>query len=88
VLRPEASPDGEEVYETPIDEFRLSRYVLPEGGSRHDLTRATPQILLVTAGTVQVGELELRPGQSVFVPAGENTAASGTGTLFRATVIV
>jgi mannose-6-phosphate isomerase len=88
VLRPEASPDGEEVYETPIDEFRLSRYVLPEGGTSHDLTRATPQILLCTAGTVQVGEYELRPGQSVFVPAGEKTEASGTGTLFRATVIV
>jgi mannose-6-phosphate isomerase len=88
VLRPEASPDGEEVYETPIDEFRLSRYVLPEGGTSHDLTRATPQILLCTAGTVQVGEYELRPGHSVFVPAGEKTEASGTGTLFRATVIV
>lgn len=88
VLRPEASPDGEEVYETPIDEFRLSRYVLPEGGTVHDLTRATPQILLVAAGTVRVGEHELRPGQSVFVPAGEKTEASGTGTLFRATVIV
>lgn len=88
VLRPEASPDGEEVYETPIDEFRLSRYVLPEGGATHDLTRETPQILLCTAGSVRAGEHELRPGQSVFVPAGEKAEASGTGTLFRATVIV
>ncbi|WP_329340072.1 mannose-6-phosphate isomerase, class I [Streptomyces sp. NBC_01352] len=88
VLRPEASPDGEEVYETPIDEFRLSRYVLPEGAASHDLTRATPQILLCTAGTVRPGEHELTPGQSVFVPAGEQTEVSGNGTLFRATVIV
>ncbi|GAA3978030.1 MULTISPECIES: mannose-6-phosphate isomerase, class I [Streptomyces] len=88
VLRPEASPDGEEVYETPIDEFRLSRYVLPEGAASHDLTRATPQILLCTAGTVRAGEHELTPGQSVFVPAGEQTEVSGNGTLFRATVIV
>jgi mannose-6-phosphate isomerase len=88
VLRPEASPDGEEVYETPIDEFRLSRYVLPEGGSAHDLTRATPQILLCTAGTVRAGGHELRPGQSVFVPAGEKAEVSGAGTIFRATVIV
>ncbi|MEV7071079.1 mannose-6-phosphate isomerase, class I [Streptomyces sp. NPDC093990] len=87
VLRPEASPDGEEVYETPIDEFRLSRYVLPEGAATHDLTRPTPQILLCTAGSVRVGEHELRPGQSVFVPAGETAEASGTGTVFRATVI-
>ncbi|MEU6253438.1 mannose-6-phosphate isomerase, class I [Streptomyces sp. NPDC047043] len=88
VLRPEASPDGEEVYETPIDEFRLSRYVLPEGTSAHDLTRATPQILLCTAGTVRAGEHEFGPGQSVFVPAGEKAEVSGTGTVFRATVIV
>lgn len=86
VLRPEASPDGEEVYETPIDEFRLSRYVLPAGGTTHDLTLPTPQILLCTAGTVRAGEHELTPGRSVFVPAAEKAEASGTGTLFRATV--
>ncbi|MFJ9819981.1 mannose-6-phosphate isomerase, class I [Streptomyces sp. NPDC101151] len=88
VLRPEASPDGEEVYETPIDEFRLSRYVLPEGGTAHDLTLDTPQILLCTAGSVRAGELELAPGQSVFVPADEKAEVSGAGTVFRATVIV
>ncbi|MEU1401987.1 mannose-6-phosphate isomerase, class I [Streptomyces sp. NPDC005728] len=88
VLRPEASPDGEEVYETPIDEFRLSRYALPEGGADHDLTLDTPQILLCTAGTVRAGEHELAPGQSVFVPAGEKAEVSGAGTVFRATVIV
>ncbi|HEY8982505.1 MAG TPA: mannose-6-phosphate isomerase, class I [Streptomyces sp.] len=88
VLRPEASPDGEEVYDTPIDEFRLSRYVLPEGTSVHDLTRPAPQILLCTAGTVHAGEHELAPGQAVFVAAGEKTEVSGVGTLFRATVVV
>ncbi|MEU0334295.1 mannose-6-phosphate isomerase, class I [Streptomyces sp. NPDC006193] len=88
VLRPEASPDGEEVYPTPIEEFRLSRYVLPEGGGAHDITRDTPQILLCTAGSVRVGEHGLGPGRSVFVPAGEKAEISGAGTLFRATVIV
>ncbi|MEV2213626.1 mannose-6-phosphate isomerase, class I [Streptomyces sp. NPDC050997] len=88
VLRPEASPDGEEVYETPIDEFRLSRYVLPEGAAVHDLTRAAAQILLCAAGSVRAGEFELTAGQSVFVPAGEKAEVSGAGTLFRATVIV
>ncbi|MGW7525519.1 mannose-6-phosphate isomerase, class I [Streptomyces sp. NPDC054783] len=88
VLRPEASPAGEEVYDTPIDEFRLSRYVLPEGGAARDLTLDTPQILLCTAGPVRAGEHELSPGQSVFVPAGESAEISGTGTVFRATVIV
>ncbi|MFM9590615.1 mannose-6-phosphate isomerase, class I [Streptomyces scabiei] len=87
VLRPEAAPDGEELYETPIDEFRLSRYVLPEATAPHDLTRATPQILLCTAGSVRAGEHTLAPGQSVFVPADERAEVSGPGTLFRATVI-
>lgn len=87
VLRPETSPDGEEVYETPIDEFRLSRYVLAQGTTAHDLTRPTPQILLCTAGSVRAGEHELAPGGSVFVPAGEKAEVSGTGTVFRATVV-
>ncbi|MCW7943358.1 mannose-6-phosphate isomerase [Streptomyces hygroscopicus] len=88
VLRPEASPDGEEVYETPIDEFRLSRYVLPEGAAPHDLTLTTPQILLCTAGSVRAGEYVLGPGESVFVPADEKAEVSGPGTVFRATVVV
>lgn len=87
VLRPEASAGGEEVYETPIDEFRLSRFVLPEGGAAHDLTAENPQILLCTAGTVRAGDLALTPGQSAFVPAGEKAEVSGTGTVFRATVV-
>ncbi|MFD5662912.1 mannose-6-phosphate isomerase, class I [Streptomyces hirsutus] len=87
VLRPEAAPDDEELYDTPTDEFRLSRYVLPAGGATHDLTLATPQILLCTAGSVRAGEHELSPGTSVFVPAGEKAEVSGTGTLFRATVV-
>ncbi|MFI1939659.1 mannose-6-phosphate isomerase, class I [Streptomyces purpureus] len=87
VLRPEASPTGEEVYETPIDEFRLSRFVRAPGAAPTDATAPTPQILLCTAGAVRVGELDLTPGQSAFVPAGEKTELSGTGTVFRATVV-
>jgi mannose-6-phosphate isomerase len=87
ILRPEASPDGEEVYETPIDEFRLSRYVLPQDAAPHELTAATPQILLCTAGSVRVDGSTLAPGQSVFVPAGEKVQVSGPGTIFRATVV-
>jgi mannose-6-phosphate isomerase len=86
VLRPEASPEGEEVYETPIDEFRLSRHVLAEGTARH-LTRETPQILLCTEGSARAGEERLGPGESVFVPAGEEAEVSGAGTVFRATVV-
>ncbi|MET9845466.1 mannose-6-phosphate isomerase, class I [Streptomyces ossamyceticus] len=87
VLRPEAAPDGEEVYATPTDEFRLSRYVLPEATAPHDLTLPAPQILLCTAGSVRAGEHTLAPGQSVFVPADEKAEVSGPGTVFRATVV-
>jgi mannose-6-phosphate isomerase len=86
VLRPEAAPSGEERYETPVDEFALSRYTFASGAAPVGLTTSTPQILLCTAGTVTAGELALGPGESVYVPAGETVEAAGPGTLFRATV--
>lgn len=91
VLRPEASPSGEEVYDTPIDEFRLSRYVIAPDAAPCDLTAHTPQILLCTAGSVTAGDLTLAPGESAFVPAGDKVEISSTGhsagTVFRATVV-
>jgi mannose-6-phosphate isomerase len=87
VLRPEAAPDGEELYATPIDEFRLSRYMRPEGAAPLTLPAAAAQILLCTAGEPRIGQLTLAPGRSVFVPAGEKVTLSGAGTIFRATVV-
>ncbi|MFD8386795.1 mannose-6-phosphate isomerase, class I [Streptomyces sp. NPDC059679] len=96
VLRPEADSSGEEVYATPIDEFRLSRYVLAEGTGPRPLPSRTPQILLCASGTAVLrgtggdggdgAELRLAQGESAFVPAGETVALSGPGTVFRATV--
>ncbi|MET9294966.1 mannose-6-phosphate isomerase, class I [Streptomyces sp. NPDC003077] len=104
VLRPEArgstgEATPEEVYPTPIDEFRLSRYVLGHGAGPAapmaadpvPLDARTPQILLCAAGHAllrdQAGEeLRLAPGESAFVRAGERVALSGAGTVFRATV--
>ncbi|MEU3313151.1 mannose-6-phosphate isomerase, class I [Streptomyces sp. NPDC006662] len=86
ILRPEG--DGEEVYEAPIDEFRLSRFVLAPGGAPRALPDTAPQILLCTAGAPRAGELALAPGESVFVPAGEKVELSGSGTVFRATVVL
>jgi mannose-6-phosphate isomerase len=100
VLRPEAV-GGEETYETPIDEFRLSRYVLAEGAEARHLPSGTPQILLCTTGRVLLrsgagaatgtstgsGELRLAKGESAFVRADEEVALTGEGTLFRATVV-
>ncbi|MFJ7130213.1 mannose-6-phosphate isomerase, class I [Streptomyces sp. NPDC098101] len=86
VLRPEVSPSGEEVYETPTEEFRLSRFVRAEDAAPNDLTAPTPQILLAVAGRPAAGDLSLAPGESVFVPAGERIQLTGAGTVFRATV--
>jgi mannose-6-phosphate isomerase len=91
VLRPEAAPDGEEVYAAPIDEFRLSRYVLAPGADPRVLDQDTPQILLCTAGRARLrGQdgttLTLDRGRSCWIPAGERTELAGDGTVFRATV--
>ncbi|MET8750240.1 mannose-6-phosphate isomerase, class I [Streptomyces sp. NPDC004667] len=86
LLRPEGGV--EEVYETPIDEFRLSRFVLAPGGAPQTLPDGAPQILLCTAGAPAAGELTLAPGESVFVPAGEKVELSGSGTIFRATLVL
>jgi mannose-6-phosphate isomerase len=91
VLRPEAGPDGEEVYAAPIDEFRLSRYVLAPGSDPRALGRDAPQIVLCTAGSARLRtqggtELALDRGQSCWIPAGEHTELTGDGTVFRATV--
>ncbi|MFE9555701.1 mannose-6-phosphate isomerase, class I [Streptomyces sp. NPDC006692] len=87
VLRPEASATEEELYETSIDEFRLSRFVRAEGAAPTELTAATPQIVLCTTGSPSLGGLTLAPGEAVFVPAEETAELSGKGTVFRATVV-
>ncbi|MFD7923613.1 mannose-6-phosphate isomerase, class I [Streptomyces sp. NPDC059740] len=96
VLRPEATK-GEEVYETPIDEFRLSRFLLAPDADARPLPAGAPQIVLCTAGSVALrrtgegtgrgaDELTLAPGESAFVPADESVLLTGDGTAFRATV--
>ncbi|MBN3929129.1 mannose-6-phosphate isomerase, class I [Streptomyces verrucosisporus] len=97
VLRPRTTSGGEEVYTAPVDEFRLSRYVLAPGSEPHDLDDRAPQILLCAEGEITLrevtaggagGELVLPRGRSAFVRAGERVAVLGSGTLFRATVAV
>ncbi|MBW1601837.1 mannose-6-phosphate isomerase, class I [Streptomyces sp. JJ66] len=93
VLRPEDDGTGDEVYDTPADEFRLSRHVLPAGAAPRSLTAPAAQILLCTAGSVTLRdadarELTLGRGQSAYVRAGLTVHAAGDGTLFRATVAV
>lgn len=81
--------EGEEVYPAPVDDFRLSRYVLRPGGPGPRVTLDAPQILLCVAGSVTVSSAEERlrigPGRSVYVPAGAEAGLEGDGTAFRAT---
>jgi mannose-6-phosphate isomerase len=100
VLRPVPVPgsDGEGLYRTPVDEFRLSCYTL--GGTAAQACRIpgdVPQILLCTEGTVILTDadgssLTLDRGESAFVSAGSADLLAGSApgdtavTLFRATV--
>ena len=86
VLRPEAALDGEEVYETLIDEFRLgsasSRRAPPPTTSparpRRSCSarRSRPR----RGARTDAGPLRLRTG-------GRKAEVSGAGTVFRATVV-
>lgn len=85
VVRPRAEPGGEEIYDTPAPEFRLSRIALRRD-TPFSPARRGPEILLCTGGELAVGGLRLASGQAAFVPAGDPPyEASGEGTLFRAT---
>lgn len=99
ILRPEADPGGEEIYATPVGEFRLSRFTLVPDAAPHALQAPTAQILLCVGGTARLratsgdgagpgAELTLTPGRSAYVRAGERVEVAGGGTLFRATVAV
>ncbi|MEC4020936.1 mannose-6-phosphate isomerase, class I [Streptomyces sp. H27-D2] len=70
------APAAEEVYETPIDEFRLSRYVLTVGAEPSPLDARTPQILLCTAGTAM-----LHSTDGTSRAAGAAAGADGTELL-------
>ncbi|MTE19293.1 mannose-6-phosphate isomerase, class I [Streptomyces sp. TRM43335] len=98
VLRPRTASNGEQVYSTPVDEFRLTRHVLTPEDEPRLLDDRAPQILLCTDGEAVLretgptdadgdgAELTLTGGRSAFVRAGERVTITGSGTLFRATV--
>ncbi|MEV6109514.1 mannose-6-phosphate isomerase, class I [Streptomyces sp. NPDC051940] len=82
--------DAVGAYETPIDDFRLYRYDLDDSARTIEVNG--PQVLLCTDGSAEItvadgSHLSLHRGESAFVGAEERTVhASGSGTLFRATV--
>lgn len=84
------APDPQEtVYETPAEEFRLSRLNLVAGSHYRPAMRQGPEMLLCTEGLAEIRNptsfLTLKKGTSVFVPyaAGAYTL-SGKAVLYRA----
>jgi mannose-6-phosphate isomerase len=93
VLRPVSQPgdpDRGSGYPVPVADFRLSRLELADEPTT--LPSGTPQILLSIGGTARLRdgagrELELRRGQSAYLPATDNgVTVAGHGTALRATV--
>jgi mannose-6-phosphate isomerase len=89
VLVPRPREDGESVYLTPSEEFRLSRFQLRPGVVSHPARRG-PEILLCAEGAARLrlqGEtLALPRGASVFVSAADGAySLEGEGLVFRAT---
>ena len=76
---------SEKFYETPFLEFCLSRIVL-DG----QCTLSSPlmaSILICIKGSATIGDIELKQGQSVFLPTQKAVATlDGNGIFFRATV--
>ena len=90
VLCAERDAGGSEaVYRTPVEDFRLSR--LEPGGEQTGLPDGRPQILLCVEGTTWLRDaagtrLELRRGQSAFIPARESgVTLGGQAIVLRAT---
>jgi mannose-6-phosphate isomerase len=93
VLQPVSRPDDHEPgssYPVPVADFRLSRLALASEPTT--LPSGTPQVLLTIAGIGRLRdgsgqELELRRGQSAYLPATDNgVTVAGHGTVLRATV--
>lgn len=82
---------GEQVYDSPAPEFRLSRVSLEPGRLFTPLERTGPEVLLCWDGSAFVESdgkeaLALPRGGSAFVPAAAAYRVRGEGTLFRAAV--
>jgi len=82
----------ETVWRMPVDDFQLTRIVVPaEDTVAADPTVTGPQILLCTAGQVRVqttgSAVELVPGTSAFAAATAGPLRlSGAGQIFRAAI--
>jgi mannose-6-phosphate isomerase len=86
VIHPVLGPGGLR-YPVPVEDFDLTRVQLDTQPGT--LTTRGPQVLLCTDGRAVLsgvdGELELRKGESAFVPAGAPVTARGPALLYRTT---
>ncbi|MCZ2822306.1 mannose-6-phosphate isomerase, class I [Modestobacter sp. VKM Ac-2977] len=86
VIHPVLGPGGLR-YPTPVDDFDLTRVQVDVDPGL--LTTAGPQVVLCAEGDAVLtgtdGDLTLRQGESVFVPAGQAVTARGPAVLYRAT---
>jgi len=85
--------DGVYEYESPADEFSLSRICLRSKNVYEERANRSVSILLCTEGSVSLhapdkrGEMVMKRGDSVLVPASAGSyRASGHGVLFKASV--
>lgn len=83
-VSPRALDAVEEIYDTPAREFRLSRLRVT-GPLEREVHG--PEILLCTAGAVEVADVQVTGGGAVYVPAKTaRYSVHGDGVVYRATV--
>ncbi|KGH48136.1 mannose-6-phosphate isomerase [Modestobacter caceresii] len=86
VIHPVLGPGGLR-YPTPVEDFDLTRVQVDVDPGV--LTTAGPQVVLCAEGDAVLtgtdGDLTVRQGESVFVPAGQAVTARGPAVLYRAT---
>lgn len=87
IVHGRAASDGVIVYDTPVDDFALSRIVL-SGGDQVHLALSGPAIVLCTAGAVTVGgagdAVPLHPGAAVHIADEDAVTLAGVGEAFLA----
>ncbi len=93
IIKPVRAEDGEEVYHSPAEEFRLSRISLKGGKIFRRRKQGTPEIIISTEGRGSIKcplsgeELPLNRGESVFIYASAcNYEICGEITVYRAVV--
>jgi mannose-6-phosphate isomerase len=93
ILIPRRVAAGENIYDTPVDEFGLARLDISGDGDYLSASQRSVEILLVVDGRVTITTNEgaeayaLRQGESVMVPAClAGYRIQGAGQLYRASV--